>query len=78
MLRERKIYKKGVDIMKDSIKFLKWAVVSKCSAKNNGVIEEWEQINALFTNPVIAQDYIDNVLPKENRDRFRIAHIDDL
>ena len=61
--------------MKKDITRLQWAVVSKCSAKNNGVIEEWEQISALFPYPHLAQDYIDKVLPAENRDRFRVEHL---
>lgn len=61
-----------------NIERLKWAVVAKCTAKNDGRIEEYEQISALFPYPDLAQDYIDKVLPAENRDRFRVAHLDNL
>jgi len=61
--------------MNKDINRLQWAVVAKCSAKNNGVVEEWGQISALFPYPDLAQDYIDNVLPAENKDRFRVEHL---
>lgn len=64
--------------MNKNINKLQWAVVAKCSAKNDGVVEEWEQISALFPYPNLAQDYIDKVLPAENRDRFRIEHLSKL
>lgn len=58
-----------------NIERLQWTVVAKCSAKNNGKIEEWEQISALFPTPDLAQDYIDKCLPAENKSRFRVEHL---
>lgn len=61
--------------MNKDINRLQWAVVAKCSTKNNGKNEEWEQISALFPTPDLAQDYIDKVLPAENKNRFRVEHL---
>lgn len=49
-----------------------WAVMAKCEAKNNGVIEYFERKIAEFDYPIHAEDFIEKCLPKENKDKFYI------
>lgn len=55
--------------------FLPWAVLQECEAKNDGKIEKYKEVIALFNYPFHAEDYIKNCLPKENRDKFSIERI---
>lgn len=50
-----------------------WAVVATCTAKNNGVNEEFQKIIATFEYPFLANDYIEKCLPIENRNNFEIV-----
>lgn len=54
----------------------KWAVVAECECKNNGKIEKFENVIATFIYPHHAEDFIEKCLPKENRDKFKVVHID--
>lgn len=54
---------------------LHWAVIAKTTSKNNGIEETVEHIEALFTYPDLAQDFIDKCLPEANRDKFYIKYI---
>lgn len=49
-----------------------WAVIAKCTAKNNGKYEDFERVIAQFDDPFHAEDFINKCLPAENRDRFYI------
>lgn len=42
-----------------------WAVVATCSAKNDGVVETWQKVCALFNYPFLAEDYIKKCLPTD-------------
>ena len=44
------------------MEFLHWAVIAKTTSKNNGIEETVEHIEALFTYPDLAQDFIDKCL----------------
>lgn len=57
------------------MEFLHWAVIAKTTSKNNGIEETVEHIEALFTYPDLAQDFIDKCLPEANRDKFHIKYI---
>ena len=58
MSRERKIYKKGVDIMKDYTKFLKWAVVSFISRDTQDDHKDKLKVAGLFENPITPEDFL--------------------
>ena len=50
-----------------------WAVVATCTAKNNGIYEDFKRIIATFNYPDAAQDFIDKCLPAENKDKFEVT-----
>ena len=58
------------------MEFLRWQVVAECEALNNGKTEKFDRVIAAFSNPINAEDFINNCLPKERKDKFRIEHID--
>ncbi len=62
--------------LKQNLPFLPWAVVAECEAKNNGKIEKWKRVIALFNDPFHAKDYISKCLPDENKSKFAIERIE--
>ena len=50
-----------------------WAVVATCTAKNNGIYEDFKRIIATFNYPDAAHDFIDGGLPAENKDKFEVT-----
>ena len=55
-----------------------WAVVANCEAKNDGVIEKFQKIIAVFNYPSAAHDFIDLCLPVENKEKFEVVNIEKL
>ncbi len=60
----------------DNEKMLCWAVKCKCIAKNNGVMEEFTSITAIFLYPFQAEEFIQKIIPDETRDRFYVEYIE--
>ena len=58
------------------MKNLKWQVIAECEAKNDGKIEKFDRVIAVFDYPMHADDFIEKCLPKENRSKFRIERIE--
>jgi hypothetical protein len=54
---------------------LGWAVVATCTAKNNGVNENFQKIIATFDYPYLAQDFINKCLPEETKEKFQVVSI---
>ncbi len=52
---------------------MKWKVIATCQASKYE--EPFDREIAQFMNYVNAEDFINLVIPKENRDRFRIEKI---
>lgn len=50
------------EMKENKIEFLHWAVIAKTTSKNNELEETVEHIEALFTYPNLAQDFIDKCL----------------
>ena len=50
------------EMKENKIEFLHWAVIAKTTSKNNELEETVEHIEALFTYPDLAQDFIDKCL----------------
>lgn len=57
------------------MKNLKWQVIAECETKNNGKIEKFDRVIAVFFYPPNAYDFIEKCLPKENRSKFRVEHL---
>lgn len=55
-----------------------WAVVAKCQAKNNGILENFEMTVATFRYPFNGEEFIEKCLPRENRECFYIKYLPDL
>ena len=55
---------------------LKWQVIAECEAKNNGKIEKFDRVIAVFANPWQAEDFIKMCLPQDRQNRFRVEHIE--
>ncbi len=53
----------------------KWAVIATCTAKNNGIEENFDCVIALFLYPLDAEDFIAKCIPPENRSRFRVDRV---
>lgn len=58
------------------MKTLKWQVIAECEAVNNGKTEKFDRVIAVFDTPINAEDFINNCMPEERRDKFRVEHID--
>lgn len=52
---------------------MNWKVIETCCASK--FEKPFEREIAQFDTLVLAEDFIDLVLPKERKDRFRIEHI---
>lgn len=52
---------------------MNWKVIEICQASK--FEETFEREIAQFDTLILAEDFINLVLPKETRDRFRIEHI---
>lgn len=55
-----------------------WAVCYTIPAETQDDRKPGRIVSAWFDKPFLAQDYIDKVLPQENRDRFYVVHRDEL
>lgn len=55
---------------------LRWAVYAECEAKNDGKIEKFDRLIAVFSVPFQAEDFIKNCLPPENFNRFKIVNLE--
>lgn len=55
------------------MKKMNWRVIATCQASKSE--EPYEREIAQFANLVNAADFVNLVIPKENRDRFRIERI---
>lgn len=51
---------------------MKYSVMAKCEAKNNGKIETFEREIAQFDFPMHAEDFIEKCLPKRENQTFYI------
>ena len=54
---------------------LRWAVFAQCEAKNGGKWEQFGQLLAVFVYPQEAEDFINNCLPAERRDLFKVIDL---
>lgn len=52
---------------------MNWKVIETCEASK--FEQPCERVIAQFETLVLAEDFIDLVLPKETRERFRVEHI---
>lgn len=64
--------------MKNITNLCKWAVAYKIDGKYYDDGKTKISITAVFRNPNNAEDFINNCLPKETRDRFFIIDLDEL
>ena len=55
------------------MKKMNWRVIVTCQASKYE--EPYDREIARFADLVNAEDFVNIVIPKENRDRFRIEHI---
>lgn len=55
-----------------------WAVASKINKSTQDDRKTKVTVTAVFSNPDNAEDFINNCLPKETKDRFFIIDIDEL
>lgn len=56
----------------------KWAVAHKIDKKTQDDKKTKIRVVAMFNTPINAEDFINNCLPKETKDRFFIIDIDEL
>ena len=59
--------------MQEENTMMNWKVVETCQASK--FEKPFEREIAQFDTLVLAEDFIDLVIPKDTRDRFRIEHI---
>lgn len=55
------------------MKMMNWKVIETCYGSK--FEESFERVVAQFDTLVLAEDFIDLVIPKETKNRFRIEHI---
>lgn len=60
-------------INQEEMGMMNWKVIETCRASK--FEESFEKEIAQFNTLVLAEDFIDLVIPKETKDRFRIEHI---
>ena len=64
--------------MKNISNNCKWAVAYKTDKNTQDDRKTKIRVTALFDTPVNAEDFINNCLPKETKERFFIIDIDEL
>ena len=64
--------------MKNIFNECKWAVAYKIDKKTQDDRKTKITVAATFSYPISAEDFINNCLPKEAKDRFFIIYIDEL
>ena len=58
--------------------FCNWAVVARCSAKNNGIDTTFFRVIGVFNYPYQADEFIEKCLPVENRACFFKQYLPDV
>ena len=66
------------NIMKNIFNDCKWAVASKIDKNTQDDRKTKVTVTALFSTPCNAEDFINNCLPAETKERFFIINIDEL
>lgn len=64
--------------MKNITTLCTWAVAYKIDGKNYDDGKTKISITAVFCSPINAEDFINNCLPEETKDRFFIIDLDEL
>lgn len=64
--------------MKNITNLCRWAVAYKIDGENYDDGKTKISITAVFKNPCNAEDFINNCLPAETKDRFFIIDLDEL